>query len=257
MTAPTRRERMRAATLDEIKQTARQLLIDEGPAAISLRAIARDMGMTAPALYRYFPSHEALMDGLCGDLKNELIADLEEARDAVPPDQVGARLQAACRAFRGWAIAHPAEFSLMFASARRDVPGLSDSSPAGAVSAVSEPGPCVGGIPASPGHEAAQRFGGVFLDLIVDLWNRRHFPVIEADVFPPELRRQLERFLQTVGLEVPVGVAYVFLSGWVRLYGLVALEVFGHLDFAVGDVEPLFDAEIRAMAAQLNLTFDI
>ncbi len=242
MTAPTRRERMRAATLDEIKQTARQLLIDEGPAAISLRAIAREMGMTAPALYRYFTSHEALLDGLCGDLKDELIGELAQARDAVPPDQVGARLQAACRAFRGWAIAHPAEFSLMFASARREVP---------------ESALCVDGMPASPGHEAAQRFGGVFLDLIVDLWHSRHFPVIEADVFPPELRRQLERFLQSVGLSVPVGVAYVFLSGWVRLYGLVALEVFGHLDFAVGDVEPLFDAEIRAMAAQLNLTFDI
>src|SRR6266540_4358591 len=215
MTAPTRRERMRAATLDEIKQTARQLLIDEGPAAISLRAIAREMGMTAPALYRYFTSHEALLDGLCGDLKDELIGELEQARDAVPPDQVGARLQAACRAFRGWAIAHPAEFSLMFASARREVP---------------ESVLCVDGVPASPGHEAAQRFGGVFLDLIVDLWHSRHFPV---------------------------GEAYVFLSGWVRLYGLVALEVFGHLDFAVGDVEPLFDAEIRAMAAQLNLTFDI
>src|SRR6266545_499844 len=89
MTAPTRRERMRAATLDEIKQTARQLLIDDGPAAISLRAIAREMGMTAPALYRYFTSHEALLDGLGGDLKDELIGELEQARDAVPPDQVG------------------------------------------------------------------------------------------------------------------------------------------------------------------------
>jgi AcrR family transcriptional regulator len=252
MTAPTRRERVRAATLDEIKQTARRLLIEQGPAAISLRAIAREMGMTAPALYRYFPSHEALLDGLCGDLKDELVAELEQARDAVPADQIEIRLLAACRAFRGWAIAHPAEFTLMFASARREVSEVSGSVPF--AGARPEPGECLGEVAAGPGHEAAQRFGRVFMDLIVELWHRRHFPVIESDVFPPDLRRQLERFVDGAGLSVPIGVAYVFLSGWVRLYGLVALEVFGHLDFAVGDVEPLFEAEIRAMAAQLNMT---
>src|SRR2546430_9498747 len=51
---PSRRDRLRAATIDEIIQTARQLLVKDGPEAVSLRAIAREMGMTAPGLYRYF-----------------------------------------------------------------------------------------------------------------------------------------------------------------------------------------------------------
>ncbi|MGH3655291.1 MAG: TetR/AcrR family transcriptional regulator [Micromonosporaceae bacterium] len=248
MAAPTRRERLRAATVDEIKQTARRLLVSDGPAAISLRAIARDMGMTAPALYRYVPSHEALMDGVCADLKSELIAELERARDAVPAERLGARIQATCRAFRDWAVGHPAEFSLMFASTTR----APDETPP-------ESADWLGGAHGAHGvarHDAAVRFGRVFLDLIVELWRRRPFPVIDPEVFPAELRDQLERFVAGAELEVPIGVAYVFLSGWVRLYGLVALEVFGHLDFAVGNVEPLFEAEIGAMAAQLDLTLD-
>ena len=59
--AVTRRSRVRDATVAEIKATARTLLVAEGPEALTLRAIARAMGMTAPALYRYFDSHEALV----------------------------------------------------------------------------------------------------------------------------------------------------------------------------------------------------
>src|SRR6266511_91616 len=71
-TAPTRRERLREATLREIREVARRLLVDEGPAAISVRAIAREMGMTAPALYRYYPSHTHLVAALTADLYTEL-----------------------------------------------------------------------------------------------------------------------------------------------------------------------------------------
>ena len=58
---PSRRDRLRAATSEEIIQTARRLLVQSGPEAVTLRAIAREMGMTAPGLYRYFDSHEELL----------------------------------------------------------------------------------------------------------------------------------------------------------------------------------------------------
>ena len=61
------RERLRAATIQEIKATARRLLVTQGPHSVTLRAIAREMGMTAPGLYRYFPSHEDLWQDLCHD----------------------------------------------------------------------------------------------------------------------------------------------------------------------------------------------
>ena len=83
---PSRRDRLRAATIDEIIQTARQLLVKDGPEGVSLRAIAREMGMTAPGLYRYFGSYEELVRHLCAGIFTELGADIHRAIEAaVPP----------------------------------------------------------------------------------------------------------------------------------------------------------------------------
>ncbi|MGH3661142.1 MAG: TetR/AcrR family transcriptional regulator [Micromonosporaceae bacterium] len=244
MIAPTRRERLRAATVEEIKQTARRLLVAEGPAAISLRAIAREIGMTAPALYRYFPSHEALMEGLCVDLSSELVTELMRARDAEPSSDPAVKLLAACLAFRTWAIDHPAEFSLIFASTRRHP----QAGAAGASAADASGDGCVGGL-----REVKHRFGEVFLEQVLELWQRNHFPLPPSEDLPEALCEQLRRYVDEDQLGIPIGVAHVFLSGWARLYGLVALEVFGHLDFALDDVEPMFQAEINQLARQLGV----
>jgi len=95
--AVTRRSRVRDATVAEIKATARTLLVAEGPEALTLRAIARAMGMTAPALYRYFDSHEALVGACCMDLLDEITETLERARDAVGTDDPVGRLCATGR----------------------------------------------------------------------------------------------------------------------------------------------------------------
>src|SRR5919198_5412279 len=96
----TRRERVRDTTTIEIKRTARRLLVHRGIEALTLRAIAREMGMTAPALYRYFDSREELIGALCNDVLDELTSELERARDAAPPGDPRARLAATSRAFR-------------------------------------------------------------------------------------------------------------------------------------------------------------
>ena len=75
--SPTRRSRLRDATTAEIKATARRLLVADGPDSLTLRAIAREMGMTAPALYRYFGSHEEIVGGLCLDVLAEITTTLE------------------------------------------------------------------------------------------------------------------------------------------------------------------------------------
>ncbi|MGH2603266.1 MAG: TetR/AcrR family transcriptional regulator, partial [Dehalococcoidia bacterium] len=106
-----RSQRRREATLAEIKTAARQQLVAGGPAAISLRAIARDMGMTAPALYRYYPSLDSLVLDLCTDLYTELRLACEAAPGGVP---IESRLQEMAREFRRWVLAHPPEAALMF-----------------------------------------------------------------------------------------------------------------------------------------------
>ena len=79
---PSRRDRLRGATVEEIIQTARRLLVSSGREAMTLRAIAREMGMTAPGLYRYFDSHEELNRHVCASIFTELGGDIDRAIEA-------------------------------------------------------------------------------------------------------------------------------------------------------------------------------
>jgi AcrR family transcriptional regulator len=228
MSVPTRRERARDATVAEIKATARGLLVRDGPDALTLRATAREMGITAPALYRYFAGHEELVLALCHDVLAEITTTLEAARDSVGRDDPVGRLMAVCRAFRAWALAHPREFQLTFAS-------LVDGPP--------------------PGHDGSERdisFGAVFLGIFVEIWARAPFLVLPESELPASLAEQLRAFSARTGDLLPLGVLAAFLSGWVRLYGAVTIEVFGHLGFALGDPEPLFEALLADMRRHLT-----
>lgn len=224
---PSRRERLRTATVAEIKQTARRLLVQGGASAISLRAIAREMGMTAPAIYRYFPSLEALIGELCADLYAEVSAALDAARRSIPEDQPARRLRAMASAFRRWSIAHRAEFALMFGEPTPGVPELDE--------ACAEP---VGGVVA---------FCDVFMVEFAALWRQGGIQPPPPEVVSDQLAGQLAPYLTELDTqELPVEVVYLFLSGWIRLYGMVAMEVFGHLSWALTDVEPLFETDMAA-----------
>ena len=109
----SRRDRQRAATEAEIRSVARRQVSELGPHGVSLRGIARDMGMTAPGLYRYFASLEDLLDALCSDYFGEAADAVVTALEAAGPDP-GLRLHESIRGFRRWATGHPAEFALMF-----------------------------------------------------------------------------------------------------------------------------------------------
>src|SRR4030095_17139404 len=117
-TAPRapRRERVRQATVEEIKAVARAQMAAEGTAGVSLRAIAREMGMTAPALYRYFGSRDDLVTALVTDAYDALADAMEAAVAAVPAGRHADRVRAAFGAFRAWGIEHPTEFALIFGS---------------------------------------------------------------------------------------------------------------------------------------------
>src|SRR4051794_3808710 len=101
-----RREEQRAATLAEIKAGARRLLVSGGVAAIGLRAVAREVNLTAPALYRYFPSHDALRSELIADLYDELTTALMELGGEGDGD-LSAQLYLLANGLRDWARAHP------------------------------------------------------------------------------------------------------------------------------------------------------
>jgi AcrR family transcriptional regulator len=237
--APSRRDRLRAATTAEIKETARRILVTDGPDAVSLRAIAREMGMTAPALYRYFGSHEELIKHVIADVFTELAADLRSAIAVAGAQSRGdmtAKVLAACWEFRRWSLSHTREFGLIFAT---PLPGLHVQKD-------------------EITSEGGGQFGNTFFELLLELWRKRPFPVPADNEIDPGLLKQLEGYRDGLGKlaeGLPLGLLLVFLRCWVRLYGIVSLEVFGHLSFALDDARPMFELMLAEMAPLLGLEY--
>jgi AcrR family transcriptional regulator len=243
VTPPARRDRLRAATMEEITATARRLLVEQGPEAASLRAIAREMGMTAPGLYRYYSSREVLLRHVVADMFRELSGDIRQAI-AAAHDSAGQgaptatlKMIAACREFRRWALGHKEEFALLFGV---PLPGLDDGR-------------------FDIAQECALEFAGTFYTLFLDLWNRVRFPVPSDEEIEPELRAQLDRFRDKLGLstDLPTGAHLIFLRCWILLYGAVSMEVFGHLGFALTDPAPMFELTLRDLARIIGLEYPI
>jgi AcrR family transcriptional regulator len=241
--APSRRDRLRAATIEEIISTARQLLVQSGPEAVSLRAIARDMGMTAPGLYRYFSSHEELLRHVCAGIFTELSEDIHQAIQAAAASGDGLperamltlKVAAACREFRRWALNHKEEFGLLFGV---PLPGLNDGR-------------------YDIADECALAFAGTFFALFLEMWSKAPFPVPAAADIDPGLREQLSRYRDALGSDIPVGAVLTFLRCWTVLYGAVSMEVFGHMSFALEDAAPMFEFTLGDLAALVGLQYPL
>jgi hypothetical protein len=162
---------------------------------------------------------------------------LETVRDEADPALPGVQLLSVSRAFRRWATTHHAEFGLLFGSAGERV------LPAGEVHGPGE----------RPPQVASRRFGGVFAELVARIYLEQGFPVPADDDLEPALQVQLREWCATLPVALPLGVVSVFLSCWIRLYGMVCMEVFGHLRFALDDAEPMFEAELKALGARLGV----
>lgn len=216
-----RSQRRRAATRAEIKAAARDQLVSGGPGSISLRAVARDMGLTAPALYRYYPALDSLVLELCTDLYTELRLACEAERDKVPNDDLIKRLQVMCREFRRWVLSHPPETALMFGPPLPGVEQFIDQ--------------------CSELQNAGRCFGQMFIDPMLALFFQGRLPAPKMPVGP----------LREHG-ELPEPVAAFFLSSWTRVYGVIMSEAFGHLSWAVSDGAALFEAELQALTEVLG-----
>jgi AcrR family transcriptional regulator len=240
---PTRRDRLRAATTEEIIQTARRLLVTSGPKAMSLRAIASEMGMTAPGLYRYFDSYEELLRHVSANIFTELGGDIKQAIHAAAADpgsepvteKLTIKMVAACREFRRWSLNHQAEFALLFGV---PLPGFDDGR-------------------YDIADECALAFAGTFFSLFLELWSRAPFTVPAAEQIDPGLRAQLVRYRDALGADIPVGAVLTFLRCWTVLYGAVAMEVFGHIRFALEDAAPMFEITLGDLASLVGLTYPV
>lgn len=229
-TAPSRRERQRQATLDEIVEAARELLAE--PGGLSLRAVAQRVGMTAPALYRYVASYQDLVELVARAIDAETAVLLREARDSRPDDDPAGQLVCAAVAFRRWALTHREEFGVVFANP--SVP------PVDSVDDIRDP-----------------QVGLVFTDLLIALWQRYRFPVPSVQELDPAVVATLsDPVLPARAEQIPpeaVGLQWVITQSWMSFYGTVTLEVFGHCDPRIIGSGALFRAMLAHQADLLGI----
>jgi AcrR family transcriptional regulator len=211
----TARERARAEITAEILDAARGYLATDGAPALSLRAIARDLGMASSALYRYFASRDELLTRLIIDAYDSLGAAGEARETSVDRNDLAGRFTAICEAVRAWALAHPNEYALIYGS---PVPGY--VAPADTV-------------------RPASRVTTLLLRIIVDATAAGRIPA--ADIRNSEaqpLAAALAPIRSYLPPDVPAPLVQRAPMVWTNLFGLVSFELFGQLHGVVADDPP-------------------
>ncbi|MEV6614706.1 TetR/AcrR family transcriptional regulator [Streptomyces sp. NPDC051051] len=228
MSSTTRgaRARARIEITAAIKEEARRRLAAEGAAKLSLRAVARELGMVSSALYRYFPSRDDLLTALIIDAYDSLGESAETAHSAVADADPVRRWVAVCEGVRAWALAHPHEYALIYGS---PVPGY--SAPQTTVPAAARVGLLLIGIARDAGLAAPPA----------------------APPLPAELRAEAERLTADVAPDLSPETATALVAAWAQLYGLVGFEVFGQFNRIVEDREPFFRHAVTRLARGVGL----
>jgi AcrR family transcriptional regulator len=233
MPAGSIRARVRAEMVTEIKTVARRHLATDG-ANLSLRAVARDMGVVSSALYRYFASRDDLLTALIIDAYNALGAAVEDADAAViERSDLRGRFLILGRAVRRWALANPAEYALIFGS---PVPGY--AAPADTV-------------------VAAQRTPDVLLGIFVDGFASEHLNDASGnattgksvrDELVPALRADMTKARDAVAPGLPPDVFALGTIAWIHIFGAVSFELFGQLNNVIEARDEYFDYQLHQIA---------
>jgi AcrR family transcriptional regulator len=226
---PTVRARARAEMTAQVKESARRRLATDGP-DLSLRAVARDLGLVSSAVYRYFASRDDLLTALIIDAYDSLGDAAERAEGSVPRRDLAGRWMALGRGIREWAGANPHEYALLYGS---PVPGYA------------APQDTIG---------PATRPVLVFLDVLRDAVERGDTGVQPPDRLPRQVRAELDGIRDSLGYpSVPAPVLARGMTAWAQVFGALSFELFGRLQNVIDDYDAWFDHQLRAMAAYMGL----
>lgn len=198
----TRRERLRRELTNDVVETARRHLAEGGAAAVSWRGIAREVGVNPASLYTYFDSLDDLVTAVILDSFSRLAREVADASDAASELEPLERVMACARAYRSWAIEHPAEFNLVFTDR---IPGY-EAPPDGPTVAIQREifGPFVAALDALDGNPGTESDVRAIADERVALWGlmhglvtleiNHHLPFVDetAQVFDRALRRSIQ-----------------------------------------------------------------
>lgn len=220
------RERVRAELTAEIKALARQQVATNGAPSLSLRAIARDLGMVSSAIYRYFPSRDDLLTALIIDSYNELGAAAEAADAAGDRDDVAGRWRRVSDAAFAWARANPAEYSLIFGT---PVPGY--AAPTDTI------GP-------------ATRFTLVLVGLMNHASSLGARPVVTVEP-GPTVQADLRRVRDQLGIDIDDSTFLAGMQVWMGLFGTISFILFGQLNNVITDIDEYFAVVAEGLGRQV------
>ncbi|WP_310723750.1 TetR/AcrR family transcriptional regulator [Streptomyces sp. N2A] len=225
------RERARSEITEAIKAEARAQLAAEGAAKLSLRAVARELGMASSALYRYFPSRDDLLTALIVDAYNAIGEAAERARDrrgaatASPVD----RWTAICTGVRAWALAHPHEYALIYGS---PVPGYR------APRTTTEP---------------AARVGLALIGVVREAHAAGALKE-PAEPLPDPVVADALALGAEQGVELPGAVLARLVGAWAQLFGLLSFELFGQFQNVIEARTEFFEQAVLQLARSVGLT---
>ncbi|WP_067821762.1 TetR/AcrR family transcriptional regulator [Nocardia inohanensis] len=222
----TARERARAEITREITDAARRQLADSGAPGLSLRAIARELGMVSSALYRYFPSRDELLTALIIEAYDAIGGAVESA--AGQGDTPRRQWRGVAAAVREWALAHPHEYALVYGS---PVPGYQAPE-------------------ATIAH--ASRVPVAVLGIVHRAWESGRLSGHPGAV-TGELAAQAAAVSKQLAPGVPHAVVVRVVIAWTQLFGAVSFEVFGQLKGSMDPSGPFFDYAVDAMADLIGL----
>jgi AcrR family transcriptional regulator len=231
----TRRERQRAATVEEIKEVARRLMREQGTVDVRFTDIAKEMGMTPPALYRYFADRDALLTELIAEAYRELGLEVAEAREQRDPDDIGGRWIAVGTAYRNWARRESEQFALILGM---PVPGY----------VAPEDGPTT-----DAAKDAMAQLSLLFIRA-AELGVLRE-PLVR-DVSDEMAACAAEKHPELGGL-VPPESFQAMIQAWATLHGITCLDAYGQFDWMTDDArEALFVSTLHTAALAAGIPID-
>ncbi len=225
----TARARVRAEITEEVLRAARRQLAEVGAAALSMRAITRELGMSSSAIYRYFPSRDALITQLIIDAYNSLGETAEEAEQAVDRRDLKRRFTTIGHAVRDWALRNSHEYMLIY------------------------------GTPI-PGYEApedtilpATRVSTLLLTVGIEAGTDPAVTGVGITKMPEVVRADLEETSARFDMGLPAPTLMLGLMSWSLIIGTISQEMFGHFNNVVDDNAAYFDHMLTLTAEQLGL----
>lgn len=233
--AGTPRERARAQTMQDITRIGREHLVRDGAAELSLRAVARDLGVVSSAVYRYVRSRDELLTLLVIDGYSELGDEVDAAVDAAvaaaPADDFRAQFHAICRSVRAWALREPARYALLFGT---PVPGYH--------------------APAEQTTGPGTRVIGALISLLQRADAARALDVPDTLAVPDELAADFASIRAEFDISMSDALIARGVLVWSALFGAVSFDIFDQYGAdTFTDRSQVFEFQLDVLAETLGM----